>query len=345
MKKCKQVKAISFFLCIMLMITPVLQSNAFASTYVDTNSVTWTFTVNGDGTTATITACSQTSGDITIPSTIDGYTVTNIESGSISNIFGPNDNTTITAVTLPDSLIKIGNYAFYSCKGLTSIEIPNSVISIGSGALFYCEGLTNLIIPYGVNRMDNGALRGCSGLTTISIPSSMTDIGSNVLMDCKNLVSITIPDSVTSLGSSAIRGCSKLRSATIGTGVTAIDYNMFNGDVALTSVYFRGVAPTIADGAFNNVPLATLTFYYTSEKSKWTNPTYMVGATVYNTALWGDINQNASIDLQDVIFMQNAYLGKITLTAKQISIGDMNSNGNTNELSDCMALAQLYMIS
>ncbi len=43
--------------------------------------------------------------------------------------------TKITSVTFPSSVIKsIGKYAFQFCSSLTSVTIPNSVTSIGDGA-------------------------------------------------------------------------------------------------------------------------------------------------------------------------------------------------------------------
>ena len=45
---------------------------------------------------------------------------------------------------IPNSVISIGDYAFYYCTGLTSITIPNSVTSIGNYAFYYCTGLTEI---------------------------------------------------------------------------------------------------------------------------------------------------------------------------------------------------------
>ena len=47
----------------------------------------------------------------------------------------------VTDLVLPDGITSIGNYAFYSCSGLTSIEIPNSVTSIGNEAFYNCRSL------------------------------------------------------------------------------------------------------------------------------------------------------------------------------------------------------------
>ena len=83
--------------------------------------------------------------------------------------------------------------------------------------------------------------------------------------------------------------------------------------------------------------------------SSWVFGTNTVGAATMSLyAKWellGDINQNGVVDLQDFILQQNAYLGKSLLTATQLIIGDMDYDGSTLELSDCMSLAQLYLKS
>ena len=52
----------------------------------------------------------------------------------------------VTDLVVPDGVTSIGNYAFYSCDGLTSVSIPSSVISIGNSAFTGCDSLTSVYI-------------------------------------------------------------------------------------------------------------------------------------------------------------------------------------------------------
>ena len=119
--------------------------------------------------------------------------------------------TSLTSVTIPDSVTLIGNSAFNDCTSLTSVTIPDSVTSIGSTAFSNCTSLTSVTIPNSVTSIGGGAFNACTSLTSITIPDGVTSIGNYTFYQCYSLTSVTIPDSVTSIGVNAFSYCTSLK--------------------------------------------------------------------------------------------------------------------------------------
>ena len=63
----------------------------------------------------------------------------------------------IEKVTIPDSVTKIGNRAFYGCTSLQSIDIPDSVTEIGYEAFRGCTSLQSIDITDSVTVIGGGA--------------------------------------------------------------------------------------------------------------------------------------------------------------------------------------------
>ena len=142
-----------------------------------------------------------------IPSSLKEVTIT----GGTTISYGAFDNcSSLTSITIPNSVTSIGSYAFDNCSSLTSITIPNNVTSIGSYAFYNCRSLTSITIPNNVTSIGSSAFYNCRSLTSITIPNSVTSIGNGAFSGCISLTSITIPDSVTSIGAYAFLACSSL---------------------------------------------------------------------------------------------------------------------------------------
>ncbi len=81
--------------------------------------------------------------------------------------------------------------AFSGCSSLTSITIPNSVKSIGSSAFKDCSSLTNIAIPDSVTSIGDAAFWNCRSLTSVTIGNGVTSIGNYAFSDCFSLEDIT----------------------------------------------------------------------------------------------------------------------------------------------------------
>ena len=127
---------------------------------------------------------SDFSGHLTIPETVehDGvtYTVTAISEESFDADGLPLLN--ITGVTIPNTVIEIGAWAFWG-NAITELVIPNSVETIGNYAFQDCSNLSNVTLGSGLKTIGEWAFCDC-GITSITIPSSVTSINNGAFSGC-----------------------------------------------------------------------------------------------------------------------------------------------------------------
>ena len=85
--------------------------------------------------------------------------------------------------TIPESVVSIGEGAFFAHSRMTKIEIPFNVVSIGESAFQDCCGLEEIEIPYGVKAIGDYAFAGCSNLKKAKISSSVEQIYNGAFSD------------------------------------------------------------------------------------------------------------------------------------------------------------------
>jgi len=178
----------------------------------------------------------------TLDTSLPNYSYTAIittipDTGGATMPSGPN----LIGVTIGNSVISIGNYAFNGCALLSSVtfEPISTLTSIGNDTFNLCTALTTILIPDSVTSIGTRAFES-AGLITITIPNSVTSIPTYAFWTCTALTSITIPNSVTSIGDFAFRSCTALSNVVIPNSVTSIGADSFFSS-GLTTV-------TIANG-------------------------------------------------------------------------------------------------
>jgi hypothetical protein len=202
------------------------------------------FTYLQNGLEMTLTGYWGSGGVINLPETIFGKPVTAIGDSGFSYA------DTLTSVTMPGSIKRIGFAAFYACAGLQSVAIGNGVTNIDQLAFADCPALTNVTFGVSVVEIGDSAFRGDASLPRILIPGNITKIGNWAFAECASLTNINIPNSVTSLGGGVFEGCAGLTDVTIPNAITSIEDATFANCAKLTNIAIPNSVTHIGNAAF-----------------------------------------------------------------------------------------------
>ncbi len=209
------------------------------------------------------------------------------------------NNKNLTAVTLPNGLIEIGDNAFYGAVALTSIEIPNTVELIGVGAFedsnvevvtfekggknalvmmenaFKHSSLDEIELPARLAAIGDMAFANIVGLTSVTFDegSQLTTIGNEVFITT-GIVEIVFPDSLVSIGSKIFYNTNGIKSVVFGNGLKTMGDSNFESS-SLEYVYISASIESMGVSNFRNCQqLTTVEFAPGSSLTKLPSGTF-----------------------------------------------------------------------
>jgi len=170
---------------------------------------------------------------------------------------------------------QIGNAAFKEKTTITSITLPDSVLSIGYEAFYRCEYLATVSLGSGVTTIGDWAFGHCYRLKSISIPNSVTSLGNGALSDCIELESVVLGNQVPSLGRYTFTNDYKLSSITLPASIASIGEQAFSHCTQLATINFQqSVPPSVNADSFMDVASGAMGYYPATAVLNWAGVTY-----------------------------------------------------------------------
>ena len=182
--------------------------------------------------------------------------------------------TSLTDVTIPDTVVNIPARTFYGCTSLKDAEAhknlkgvspdaltgtawensqPDGALAFGRICYGYKGNVTNLVIPEGVSIIEPYAFLGCEQIKTVEFGPDVEEIGLYAFQNCVNLKKVEIDDAMGIVNAGAFKGCKSLKSIDFSEATLAtIGYESFADCTSLEEVGTSETLSEIGDYAFAN---------------------------------------------------------------------------------------------
>ena len=160
---------------------------------------------------------------------ITNFDLTDYTSIGVQSFMG----TSITEMTVPSTVTKVANRAFYSCFSLTTITFEGQNTTIDYSAFANCSKLETVVLPSKLTKINTGLFQNCKKLQNITIPTTVTEICELAFYQAG--IKAFDSGNVTTIGQNAFDS-SKVETVTLGKKLTTIGIKVFQNCTSLTEV-------------------------------------------------------------------------------------------------------------
>ena len=307
-----------------------------------TEHVGFTYKVSDNGIIVTSND-EKTTGDIVIPSEIDGLPVTAI---GREEFYGFRN---VTSITIPATVTDIDISTFSTCSELEKfiVDENNQYYSSDEHGVLFDKSKSKLlrysvgsaaeeyIIPDGVTVIGEESFARAKKLKEIKISNTVTTIEASAFLVTWELERIVIPDSVTKLTGNAFSN-SGIKSAVLPAGITAIETRLFDKCTKLESVVIPASITKIDDFAFSMCDKLE-NVYYTGSQEDWNkiavsdvDNSALTNADInfnYDGVVMYDVNGDGNINAADARIALRASAKLEVLEGSRFTAADVDKNG------------------
>ena len=162
-------------------------------------------------------------------------------------------------MTVPETVTKIGDYAFKGMKLISEINVPDSVTSIGLGAFSGCERIETATLPFvgGEPNLKQKSDKTLFGYIfgkektegSMRVEQRFDSISNSVIYYIPfDLTSVTINSGEIYYG--AFYDCDMLTNVVIGEGVTAVGHNAFREALNIVRIEYNAKNASPRDSGY-----------------------------------------------------------------------------------------------